>query len=268
LTLTEKLPPILSLIDDHEADNVDKGLEELLACFHHYKRRDFLDRNWAMVIYDALIKVVGEKDPRIVEKLPSALLKSLELVAEDPNAAPDKLSKYDDVMQKMLFTMELLTDVEHKKAWLPQLNRFIERMGHASLHWVERINDILLEYSNITTDPELVVCILQTIQVLVKNTWAKPSSREWIEIILRILFNRGITVSMENESLDLTKGLGGDICTNVRECFDLISHCEDFPECRVDLNNTIQGIRENVSKTEYRGNFLNELEKCNILQLL
>jgi len=188
LSLTERLPPILSLIDDHEADNVAKGLDELLSCFDHFKRRDFLDRNWAMVIYDALIKVVGEKDQRVVEKLPIALLKSLELVAEDPNMAPDKLSKYDDVMQKTLFTMELLTDVEQKKAWLTQLNRFIEKMGHASLHWVERINDILLEYGNVTTDPELVVCILQTIQALVKNTWSKPSSKEWIQIILRILF--------------------------------------------------------------------------------
>jgi len=170
----------------------------------------------------------------------------------------------------MLFTMELLTDVEHKKAWLPQLNRFVEKMGHASLHWVERINDILLEYSNITTDPHLVVCVLQTIQALVKNTWSKPSSKEWIQIILRILFNRGITVSMENENnrLDFTKGLGEDISTNVRTCFELISYCEDWPECRVDLNNTIQEMRDNVSKTEFRGNFLIELEKCNITELL
>jgi len=77
-------------------------------------------------------------------------------------------------------------------------------------------------------------------------------------------------VSMENkeQQIDFTKGLGQEISTNVRTCFELMSCCEDFPECRIDLNNTIQEMRENISKTEYRSNFLIELEKCNISEFL
>jgi len=47
--------------------------------------------NWGMVIYDALCKLVNDKETEVIEVLGTALVKILSFVEKDPNEACDKV---------------------------------------------------------------------------------------------------------------------------------------------------------------------------------
>jgi len=70
------------------------------------------------------------------------------------------MTKYDVTMKKILFAMEFSSDINLKKVWIPNLISFIQKMGHASLHWLDRISSMLLDYTT-CNDSRLWKAILE-----------------------------------------------------------------------------------------------------------
>jgi hypothetical protein len=159
--------------------------------------------------------------------------------------------------------MELSSDLQQKKDWLPYLALFVEKMGHATLHWVDRINSMLSDYTT-SCDPQYLVLIVKVIEALIKSTWSKPSSREWIQIILKILYNQGVFSVTEGELDDHSD----EVHERIKNCFELMSKCEDFSECKMDLIETLEGMRANSLDNLYQQKFLKELDKCDLTEFL
>jgi hypothetical protein len=76
----------------------------------------------------------------------------------------EQMTKYDETVKQLLFTMEFSSDTEQKLAWMPHLITLIDTMGHATLHWVDRISSMLLDYA-ISADPRIWRGLLKVIML-------------------------------------------------------------------------------------------------------
>lgn len=56
-----------------------------------------------------------------------------------------QFTKYDSLLKQILFQMEFSSDLSQKKTWLPIIETYINTMGLATLHWSDKICDVLCD---------------------------------------------------------------------------------------------------------------------------
>jgi len=67
-------------------------------------------------------------------------------------------------MKEMLFNIEFLSDIHSRKTWLLHLIEMLRMMKSATLHWVDRIQDMLLTFSS-SQDAEVRLLVIQVMNV-------------------------------------------------------------------------------------------------------
>lgn len=96
----------------------------------------------------------------------------------------------------------------------------------------------------------------------------KPSLRDWVQIMVKILFNQGVASALSAKTETPDKAEMAEIYSNVQSCFQLMSKCEDFPSLQSDLRHLVKTIEEHGKDNLYQTKLLEELDKCEIRTFL
>jgi len=233
--LSENIPgvlqPVLNFYDDFEVENQLNGIHCISHITANVNKSDLRAGSWGGVIHNDLKKsLFFDKDTNVIDKVLLELLNILRVIEKDPHLHSSEFTLYDETLESVLQTLEFGTDTPSKRVWIKHLISFLEVMGHATLHWIDRIIRILLD-NTVCNDPVRYLLILKCTRVCIVNTWLKPNSKAFAEIILRIVFNISV---FELENCD--EKSRDEIFSCAIECLNLLKSNTDFETVRGQLD--------------------------------
>ncbi|CAG7713866.1 unnamed protein product [Allacma fusca] len=221
--------PSLLLLDDYNDENKILGIALAGHGMANLNKADITRDNWGLVLYNALHGLLYDKNPNMIDSLIPLLMSVLKAIEVNPNSNSHIFTKYDETMRKMLFALDTCSETSLKYSWIIQITSYLEFLGHATLHWNNKICGSIIHFTT-TTDAALWKAMLNCLQVQVKNTWLKPNSNKIAEIVLRIVLNCSV-LDLPNISPEERT----EIIVLCRDTMKLLEYCSDFDEVRNEL---------------------------------
>ncbi|XP_063227664.1 TELO2-interacting protein 2-like isoform X1 [Bacillus rossius redtenbacheri] len=205
------LPTALIIVDDFQTENQLRGI---LCLQHIVENVTCAELGWhgrGDVVFQALQRVLYEREPALVGPLVSCLA----LLLDKLERARFSLEKdhawcrYDDVLEVYLRNMEMEGRPALRRAYLGALPHLLEATGVAVVRWSRRLLRILQEYGEAAgqTERGMAVAVLQALKTYMKL--ARPRVRDHativFSVVLRLLYDATVLPctddSHEGESL-------------------------------------------------------------------
>lgn len=191
--LSSVLPTALIILDDFVLDNRICGIKCLNHITDNVTRTELGWNGHGDVIYNALEPLLYQREAAIVEPLVSCLITVLGKVEggyirDEPNY---KWSKYDDVLEKLLQTMEPEDRLALRLAYITSLPPLLEAAGLRMCRWSKRLLRVCghyLEVAGYSQKEEAQHAIL-AVQVFIRHCWplVPAHAQTLLEMLLRLL---------------------------------------------------------------------------------
>jgi len=230
------LIPALNFLEDFEAQHVTVGIRCISHILDNVIKASFKASGWGSLVLKQLRdSLLHQKEAGIIDRIVPELMKVLKIIEIDPSMYPEQYTLYDSTLEKLLDTFEMAEDSASKNVWLRHLTTYIDVMGHATVHWINRILRILLDNTS-CADSLRWLNVLKCCKVCILNTWTKPQSAAFCEIILRILYN-----AVELNMTPNQQQTEGEAVTKIfeagLECLGLLKYNSDYEELHPELQN-------------------------------
>ncbi|XP_021962489.1 uncharacterized protein LOC110858125 [Folsomia candida] len=251
----------LCQVEDPDPTVVTIGLKGLMKCMEIAGKTTKFRRIWAPIVYKAQMKLLNSTDGEVVANLGQGLFKTLSLTEKDPNVYRHKETKYDETLQRVLFTMQMDTSgCPARKEWLIHLEKFIQIMGLANLRWLDRINQIMLNFVAPGQKQEWVL-ILKVVHAMIEATWMEPTMRSWVQITTKILSQLQDNAPVETEDK-------AEIYFNIQLCYELMGKCTNFSSIQSDLRFMIRMIEVHGQDQPNQVHLLAKFDECELRKFL